>query len=228
MRLVTNRMEIRVLGKGRNALVAIKKDISVETRSVQRVTELAECAVLLAILKLHAPGLVSVVVVIPDPEGIKVTKVLMVDGERLGADEVAVEYDFVRAVVESCVPVALSPEEIEEASYNDEELCLVKNCVKSGNWQKCTIPSYAHVKDELCTYGEILLRGTRIVVPKVLRDKVVRLAHEGHQGVVKTKCRLRSKVWWPGMDKDVENLCKICHGCQVTSSCDPPDPMSRV
>ena len=45
---------------------------------------------------------------------------------------------------------------------------------------------------------------------------------------MKTKYRLRSKVWWPGMDKDVENLCKICHGCQVTSSCDPPDPMSRV
>ena len=138
------------------------------------------------------------------------------------------EYDFVRAVVESCVPVALSPEEIEEASYNDEELCLVKSCVKSGNWQKCTIPSYAHVKDELCTYGEFLLRGTRIVVPKVLRDRVVRLAHEGHQGVVKTKYRLRSKVWWPRMDRDVENLCKICHGCQVTSNCDPPDPVSRV
>jgi len=74
----------------------------------------------------------------------------------------------------------------------------------------------------------ILLRGTGIVVPKVLRDKVVRLAHEGHQGLVKTKYRLRSKVWWPGMDKDVENLCKVCHDCQVTSSCDPPDPMSRV
>ena len=126
------------------------------------------------------------------------------------------------------MPEALSPKEIEEASYNDEELCLVKNCVKSGNWQKCTIPSYAHVKDELCTYGEFLLRGTRIVVPKVLRDRVVRLAHEGHQGVVKTKYRLRSKVWWLVMDRDVENLCKICHGCQVTSSCDPPDPMSRV
>ena len=78
------------------------------------------------------------------------------------------EYDFTRAVVENCVPVALSPKEIEEASYNDEELCLVKNCVKSGNWEQCTIPSYAHVKDELCTYGELLLRGTRIVVPKVL------------------------------------------------------------
>jgi len=88
-------MEIRVLGKGRNALVAIKKDISAETRSVQCVTELAECAVLLAILKLNVPRLVSVVVVIPDPEGIKVAKVLMVEEEILGADKVAVEGDMV-------------------------------------------------------------------------------------------------------------------------------------
>ena len=43
------------------------------------------------------------------------------------------EYDFVRVVVESCVPAALTLNEIEEASYNDEELCLVKNCVRSGN-----------------------------------------------------------------------------------------------
>lgn len=127
------------------------------------------------------------------------------------------EYDFISAVVESCVPVALSLKEIEEASYGDEELCLVNNCVKSANWEQCTIPSYTHVKDELCTYG-----GTRIVVPKV------RLAHEGHQGVVKTKYRLQSKVWWLGIDKDVENLCKVCNGCQVTSSCDQPDPISRV
>lgn len=137
------------------------------------------------------------------------------------------EYNFVRAVVESCVPVALSPKAIEEASYN-EGLCLVKNCVKPVSWEQCTIPSYAHVKDELCTYGELSLCGTRIVVPKILRDKVVRLAHEGHRGVVKTMYQLRTKVWWPGMDKDVENLCKVCHGCQVTSSCNPPDPMCRV
>ena len=138
------------------------------------------------------------------------------------------EYDFVRAVVESSVPVALSPREIEEASYDDVELTLVKSYVKSGNWDECTLPSYAQVKDELCVYGELLLRGTRIVIPRLLRDRVVRLAHEGHQGIVKTKYRLRSKVWWPGMDKDVERFCKVCHGCQVTSGFDPPEPMSRV
>ena len=98
------------------------------------------------------------------------------------------KYDFVKTIVENSVPVGLSPREIEEASYNDEELCQVKNCVR------CTLSSYVPIKDELCIYGEIFLRGTRIVVPRTLRDKVVRLAHEGHQGMVKTKYRLRNKV----------------------------------
>ena len=138
------------------------------------------------------------------------------------------DYDFVRAIAISCIPVALSPTEIEEASYFDEELTIVKSCVRSGDWDRCTLPSYAQVKDELCVYGELLLRGTRIVVPKLLRDRVVRLAHEGHQGIVKTKYRLRSKVWWPGMDKEVEKFCKVCHGCQFTSGFNPPEPMSRV
>ena len=30
------------------------------------------------------------------------------------------------------------------------------------------------------------------------------------------------------MDKDVEQLCKVCQGCQVTSHYDPPEPMSCV
>ena len=90
---------MHVLGKERNVLVEIKKDISVETRSVQHVTELAECAVLLAISELNVPELVSVVVVAVDPEGIKVAEVLMVEEEILGVDEVTVEEDVVMVVV---------------------------------------------------------------------------------------------------------------------------------
>ena len=90
------------------------------------------------------------------------------------------EYDSVRAIVENCIPVALSAIEIEEASYNDAELTQVKGCVRTGNWERCTCPSHPHIEDELCIYGEILLRGSRIVLLKTLRDKVVRLAHEEH------------------------------------------------
>ena len=56
---------------------------------------------------------------------------------------------------------------------------------------------------------QLLLRGSRMVIPQVLREYVLKLAHEGHQGIMTTKCRLRSKVWWLKVDGDAEKLCKI-------------------
>ena len=56
----------------------------------------------------------------------------------------------------------------------------------------------------------------------------MRLAHEGHQGIVKTKASLRTKVWWPKMDLDAEQICKSCHACQVVWELQPPEPMERV
>ena len=63
-----------------------------------------------------------------------------------------------------------------------------------------------------------MLRGTRIVIPESLRKQCVQIAHQGHLGIVGTKQQLRTKVWWSGMDKDVEKYVKSCHGCQITSA----------
>ena len=56
-----------------------------------------------------------------------------------------------------------------------------------------------------------------IVVPLSLRERVLELAHEGHQGIVKTKDRLRSKVWLPNMNSVVERHCKKCLGCRAVT-----------
>ena len=56
---------------------------------------------------------------------------------------------------------------------------------------------------------------------------MLELAHEGHQGTVKTKQRLRSKVWWPGIDHEAEQRCRACHGCQLVGKPLPPEPMKR-
>ena len=58
---------------------------------------------------------------------------------------------------------------------------------------------------------------SRIVIPASLRRHVLELAHEKHQGIVKTKTLLREKAWWPGMDSDVEKFIKECYPCQVIS-----------
>ena len=57
------------------------------------------------------------------------------------------------------------------------------------------MPHYLSVKNELCLLGKIVMRRTRIVIPQNLKSEELLLAHEGHQGIVKTKSRLRIKVW---------------------------------
>nr|XP_006824600.1 PREDICTED: uncharacterized protein K02A2.6-like [Saccoglossus kowalevskii] len=136
--------------------------------------------------------------------------------------------DYVRVVIDNSVPIALTAREIEKASSDDSELNSVRECVRTGDWNNCNIQSYLHVKSELGVFGELLLRGTRIVIPYSLRSHVLELAHEGHQGIVKMKNRLRTKVWWPKMDRDAEQICKTCHGCQVVGEYSLPEPMSRV
>ena len=74
----------------------------------------------------------------------------------------------------------------------------------------------------------LLLRGTGLIIPKSLREQVLQLALEGHQSIVKTKNRLRFKVWWPKMDTEAERLCRKCHGCQVTREPKKPEHMLRV
>ena len=116
----------------------------------------------------------------------------------------------------SAVPIALKIHEIESASAEDEDVQAVRSCLISRNWEKAPKP-YVWVRNELTYIDQVILGGTRIVIPNILRKRVLELAYEGHQGVVKMKERLRSKVWWPGVDKDAERKCRECYGCQLVT-----------
>ena len=75
---------------------------------------------------------------------------------------------------------------------------------------------------------KLVLKGTRLVIPKKLRKKILDPAHKGHQGSVKTKQRLRTKVWWPGIDRQAEQRCRTYHGFQLVSKPLPPEPLKRT
>ena len=72
------------------------------------------------------------------------------------------------------------------------------------------------------------MRGMRIVVPLRLREMVLELAHEGHQGIVKTKNCLRRKVWWPTMNTMVERHCKKCFRFQAVTPATTMPPVKTT
>ena len=46
--------------------------------------------------------------------------------------------------------------------------------------------------------------------------------------MVKCKQRLREKVLWPGIDREIERLISTCHACQVTSKPSSPPPVTMT
>ncbi|CAG2188483.1 unnamed protein product [Mytilus edulis] len=125
-------------------------------------------------------------------------------------------------------PVAMTTREIERASENDPELKAVRECLVHSQWHRIEFKEYLPIRSELCAIGQLVLRGTRIVIPISLREQVLQLAHEGHPGIVVMKTRLRSKVWWPGIDKSIEKFCRSCYGCQLVSQPSKPEPLKRT
>ena len=81
------------------------------------------------------------------------------------------------------------------------------------------------VAGELCVIGQLVLRGTRIIIPSKLQQRTLALADEGRLGVVGTKQNLRTKVWWPGMHKAAKRHYRECHGSQLVARPDPPQPI---
>lgn len=61
--------------------------------------------------------------------------------------------------------------------------------------------------------------------PRSLRQQVLSIAHKGHVGIVATKLRLHTKVWWPEIDKDAERYVQSCHACQLVRQPTSPEPL---
>ena len=147
---------------------------------------------------------------------------------------------FVQFIAHSAVPKAMSIEQIKSATAQDSTFQELKEIIAHNSWQLLNnakrlpphadlqeLQAFSRVKQELCVSsdGDLILRGNRIVIPKALRAKAVDLAHQHHVGIVKTKCLLRSKVWFPGIDKYVEQLIASCIPCLAVGPSVPPPPL---
>ena len=80
------------------------------------------------------------------------------------------------------------------------------------------------IRDELVLESGVICKGNRILIPAALRPDMLRQLHEGHQGVERTRQLARENVYWPNINKDIEQLCKTCEACQEhqPSNCRKP------
>lgn len=118
----------------------------------------------------------------------------------------------------------LSLKEIAEATATDVQLQeVVKALADEIDWKE--IPDFSRFKDELHLADGIIWRLGRAIVPQQLRKKAMGVAHRSHPGMSTTKHLLRKFVWWPMIDRHVEEFIKTCDTCIKLSASDPPEPL---
>ena len=119
-------------------------------------------------------------------------------------------------LTDNAVPKAMTLNEIVDYTQKDSDLQTVITAVKRNkSYANIVLDTFSRLRYELTLVpdnnSDILLHDNRIVIPKDLQMCVIDLAHEGHQGIVRTKQLLREKVYFPGIDKLVEKTCHVFH-----------------
>lgn len=111
----------------------------------------------------------------------------------------------------------LNADQVARTSRTDNVLSKVLRYVMTGwpNDVDQSLKAFHTRKCELSVERGCVLWGTRVVLPEKLRKTVLKELHSGHQGVVKMKALARKYVWWPKIDSDVEQICKVCESCQM-------------
>ncbi len=153
-------------------------------------------------------------------------------GESVGSAEVVSEWSVVEAdgdvecasvdetnegevePVDLSCPVLVDVDNLEKLKRETAEDGTLRHCRELANDGKM---GYSY-KDGLLFHrvvDEVLGARERLVLPKVRRDAVLRLAHDqmGHVGGKKMRELVNSRFTWPGLGADIDAYCSSCELC---------------
>jgi hypothetical protein len=119
--------------------------------------------------------------------------------------------------------------DVARLTDRDPVLAKVKDFVMHG-WKEVKdtdIAIFWRRKDELSVDQGCLVWGSRVVIPSKLRPAVLRMLHDQHPGITRMKLLARSYVWWPGLEKDIEEQVTTCIICQSTRNAAPNVPLQQ-
>lgn len=103
---------------------------------------------------------------------------------------------------------------IRTHTAKDEVFQLIKTYIHSG-WNRVDgrCNPFVKNKDSLAFHEGLLMMGDRIAVPRSLQELVLNKIHEGHLGISKCRGLAKVTVWWPGINKDIEQKVTDCYVC---------------
>ena len=92
------------------------------------------------------------------------------------------------------------------------------------------LAKYNYHRDNLTVSdgGLILYKGSRFLVPQVLRVGLLKALHMGHPRVQSMVLRAKETFWWPGLKEDIIQVRAICQMCHQNAPSQQKEPSMGV
>ena len=120
------------------------------------------------------------------------------------------------------VTLAVTAQEIASIIAKDKILSRVFTCVQHGTWPFPMPEELVHYhwkKEELTLHDGCVLWGKHVIIPQKLQSRLLGELHVGHIGVCRMEEALAmSFIWWPGLDKAIEETGAHCEPCKTTTA----------
>lgn len=120
--------------------------------------------------------------------------------------------------------------EIIEETEKDPSMQIIIGYIQHG-WPATidhvpdSVRIYFCFRNEISTQNGIIFRGERIVVPHILRRKLIDCCHISHNGIEATLKLARTNLFWPGMNSQIKEVVKNCNVCAKFAASQPNPPM---
>lgn len=147
--------------------------------------------------------------------------------EQDTSDDSADDYTYLNFIDESIPLISLNT--VKKETDNDKNLRQIREFIKNGwpNKVDDIFKSYKCRANELTIENDCVMYGHRLIAPVALRENLLKELHTAHMGIVRMKAIARSYIWWPGIDKEIENITKKCTTCLENAS-NPPKTKLHV
>lgn len=120
-----------------------------------------------------------------------------------------------------CMVINASDDKLDEIrleTEKDSQLQTLANIIHAGWPEKLTsIPDEVKVfwnfRDEISMYNGILFKAEQMIIPLSLRKEMLAKLHSAHSGINACQNRARQIIYWPNINKDIQELVEKCRVC---------------
>lgn len=121
-------------------------------------------------------------------------------------------------------------QQIRKLTQMDPELLTLMKVVLSG-WpdEKEDVPpniqDYYNFRDEITLQDGILYKGSKVIIPTIMRDLTLMRIHGSHQGAEACIRKARDIVFWPRITAEIKEVCQNCETCAKFVQKQQKEPM---